>query len=90
MQELEFNCESIRKIRRYVLQSCKENDEVDSRVLEIMMMLIILDNTFDISSIIKKLMRYAAHQMLAISFENSKRIMLVTWLEGILNVVRNN
>ena len=90
MQELEFNCESIRKIRRYVLQSCKENDEVDSRVLEIMMMFIILDNTFDISSIIKKFMRYAAHPMLAISFENSKRIMLVTWLEGILNVVRNN
>ena len=26
MQELEFNCGSIQKIRRYVLQSCKEND----------------------------------------------------------------
>ena len=33
---------------------------------------------------------YAAHPMLAVSFENSKRIMLVTWLEGILNIVRNN
>ena len=56
---------------------------MDSRVLEIMM------NTFDISLIIKKFMRYAAHPMLGISFENNKRIMLV-WLEGILNVVRNN
>ena len=28
--------------------------------------------------------------MLAILFENSKIIMLVTWLEDILNVVRNN
>ena len=35
-------------------------------------------------------MRYAAHAMLAISFENSKRIMLVIWLEGILNIVRNS
>ena len=35
-------------------------------------------------------MRYAAHPMLATSFENSKRIMLVTRLESILNIVRNN
>ena len=28
-------------------------------------------------------MRYAAHPMLAISLEYNKRIMLVTWLEGI-------
>ena len=28
-------------------------------------------------------MRYAAHPMLAISFQNSKRIMLVTWLRHI-------
>ena len=34
--------------------------------------------TFNISSIIKKFMQYAAHPMLAISFKNSKRIMLVT------------
>ena len=34
--------------------------------------------TFDTISTMKKFIRYAAHPMLAISFENSKRIMLVT------------
>ena len=43
-----------------------------SSVLEITM------ETFDTISTLKKFIRYAAHPMLAISFENSKRIMLVT------------
>ena len=46
--------------------------------------------TFDVSSITKNFMRYTAHPMLAISFENSKKSMLGTWLECLLNVVRNN
>ena len=53
-----------------------------SSVLEITM------ETFDVSSIMKKFMRDATHLMLAISFESSKRIMLVTWLECLSNVVR--
>ena len=34
--------------------------------------------TFDKSSIMKKFMQYAAYPMLVISFEDNKRIMLVT------------
>ena len=48
---------------------------VDSSVLEITM------ETFIINSIMKDFMQFAAHPMLPISFENSKRIMLVMWLE---------
>ena len=44
---------------------------MDSSVLEITM------ETFDASSIMKKLMWYVAHPMLATSFENNKNIMLV-------------
>ena len=53
-----------------------------SSVLEITM------ETFDVSSIMKKFMRDATHLMLTVSFESSKRIMLVTWLECLSNVVR--
>ena len=58
--------------------------KMDSSVLEVKV------KPFDISLIIKKFMRYDAHPILAISLENSKRIMLIMWLECILNVVKNN
>ena len=46
--------------------------------------------TFDISSIMKRFMRYAAHMMFAILFENRKTMMKVMWLEYLLKAVRNN
>ena len=46
--------------------------------------------TFDISSIMKRFMRYVAHLMFAILFENNKTMMLVMWLEYLLKALRNN